>query len=129
MKSFVLALLLALPVSLHAKKPQTPPEYKPFTTLVSRAKELDIHINAPLEEAARAYSRTDKLLFHFVAAHNREGEQDFNQMVGLELALEKALEGVKGGYVETYYWDCDWPGIPKDMKSPIDFSACHKPSF
>ena len=47
----------------------------------------------------------------------------------LDSAIEKVLSGLKGGYVDTFYWDCDWPGLPTKMKQPINFEACSSTPF
>lgn len=72
---------------------------------------------------------TEVLIFHIISAHGRTGEFDFKQMDILDMAIEKVLTQLKGGYVETYYWDCDWPGIPLEMRQPINFEICSQDPF
>ena len=41
----------------------------------------------------------------------------------LEEIIESALNDLAGGYVDTYYYECDWPIIMKQTKV-MEFSSC-----
>jgi len=46
----------------------------------------------------------------------------------LEEIIESALNDLAGGYVDTYYFECDWPTISK-QKKVTEFGSCYSNPF
>jgi len=46
----------------------------------------------------------------------------------LEEIIESALNDFGGGYVDTYYFECDWPTISK-QKKVMEFGSCYSNPF
>jgi len=49
----------------------------------------------------------------------------------LDDIFDYALSGLQHGYVDTFYFECDWPGTRNEyqLNKIIDFSVCNQDPY
>lgn len=67
---------------------------------------------------------SDALVLAIVGSHDElMDSSDRQRMETFDWIIKEALTDLKGGYLDTYYYECEWPERPENIQV-IDFSAC-----
>lgn len=82
------------------------------------------HFNMDLRQAQEWMHTTDTLVLTIVGSHDETmNPTDLQRMDTFDWIIKEALQELRGGYVETFYYECEWPDRP-EQAGTVDFSVC-----
>lgn len=69
---------------------------------------MNVYVNHPWKEFKEVYENTDQLLLYYVGRLNFQDQAKIGNWLGLEQLSLDVLQKIGTGYIQTYYYDCEW---------------------
>ena len=125
MKKILISGLLLLTSALNVPDEIIFPDFKPKSKFADVSSPF-LHYNFWTKHFTEYQDKSDRLIFIIINKLSVANSVENEKHILLDEIMGLALDDLQHGYVDTFYFECDWPGTQEEYQRAkiIDFSVC-----